>query len=133
CLFSSLRDEIRHPVTGRDTPPEKGQPGPRRRSAAMRRRSSMSGISMAAATAVALAAAAPAGAGTLYRWQTENGTLAFADDPKRIPERYREGAEEIHTEGLDDYERFTPTDSAAQQAHEARLAERLDGLRAESG
>lgn len=99
----------------------------------MRRRSSMSGISMAAATAVALAAAAPAGAGTLYRWQTENGTLAFADDPKRIPERYREGAEEIHTEGLDDYERFTPTDSAAQQAHEARLAERLDGLRAESG
>ncbi|MFO7181773.1 MAG: DUF4124 domain-containing protein, partial [Pseudomonadota bacterium] len=99
----------------------------------MRRRSSMSGISMAGAVAAVLAVGAPAGAGTLYRWQTESGTLAFADDPKRIPERYRDVAEEIQTDGLDGYERFTPTDGAAQQTHEARLAERLDGLRARTG
>jgi hypothetical protein len=83
--------------------------------------------------AAVLLASAPAGAGTLYRWQTENGTLAFADDPKRIPERYRESAEQIQTEGLDGYGRYTPTDGAAQREQAEQLSERLDGLRAQSG
>jgi len=78
-------------------------------------------------------ASAPAGAGTLYRWQTENGTLAFADDPKRIPERYRESAEEIQTESLDGYGRYTPTDGPAQREQAGQLSERLDGLRERSG
>lgn len=80
-----------------------------------------------------LLASAPAGAGTLYRWQTENGTLAFADDPKRIPERYRESAEQIQTENLDGYDRFTPTDAAAQREQAEQLTERLEGLREQSG
>lgn len=74
--------------------------------------------------------APPAHAGTMYRWETENGTLAFADDAKRIPARYRAKAEEMVSENLDGYRRFTPTDPGAQQVHAERLAERLDGLRA---
>lgn len=74
--------------------------------------------------------AMPARAGTLYRWETEDGTIAFADDVKRIPERYRTQAEGIAPEGLDGYHRFTPTDRSAQDAYADRLAERLDGLRA---
>lgn len=82
--------------------------------------------------AAVLLASAPAGAGTLYRWQTESGTLAFADDPKRIPERYRESAEQIQTEGLDGYGRYTPTDSAAQREQAEQLSERLEGLRSQA-
>ncbi len=83
--------------------------------------------------AVAVSAASPAQAGALYRWETENGTLAFADDVKRIPDRYRATAQAIAPESLDGYSRFTPTDQGAQQAHSDRLGERLDGLRAQTG
>ncbi len=86
----------------------------------------------AAAGMFALSAAAPARAGALYRWETEDGTLAFADDVKRIPDRYRSGATEILPERLEDYSRFTPTDQSAQQIHADRLAERLDGLRVQT-
>ncbi len=79
-----------------------------------------------------LLASAPAGAGTLYRWQTESGTLAFADDPKRVPERYRGQAEQIETEGLEGYGRFTPLDGDAQGRHAEQLADRLARLRGES-
>lgn len=75
----------------------------------------------------------PASAGTLYRWTTESGSLAFADDPRRIPERYRASAEEIQTDGLTGYDRLTPTDAAAQERHAERLADRLEGLREQSG
>jgi len=101
----------------------------------MQWRESIVGTSIARAlvAGAVVLATAPAGAGTLYRWQTENGTLAFADDPKRIPERYREGAEQIQTEGLDGYGRYTPTDGAAQREQAEQLSERLDGLRERSG
>jgi hypothetical protein len=100
----------------------------------MQWRDSILGVSTAGALVAGLLAATPAGAGTLYRWVTESGTLAFADDPKRVPERYRDSAETIETEGgLDDYDRFTPTDAAAQEEHAERLGERLDGLREQSG
>lgn len=72
---------------------------------------------------------APAGAGTLYRWETAEGTLAFADDPKRIPERYRDVAEQIQVDGLEGYARFSPIDGAAEQARTDLLAERLYALR----
>jgi hypothetical protein len=101
----------------------------------MQWRDSILGASIAVAmgAGTTLLAAAPAGAGTLYRWESENGTLSFADDPRRVPERYRDQVVEIQTEGLDGYGRFTPTDSAAQQVHSERLSERLDGLREQSG
>ena len=101
----------------------------------MQWRNSIVGTSIAGTllAGTVLVATAPASAGTLYRWETENGTLAFADDPKRIPERYRESAEEIQTQGLDGYGRYTPTDGAAQQEQADQLTARLDGLRERSG
>jgi hypothetical protein len=77
-----------------------------------------------------LALAAPAGAGTLYRWESDDGSIAFSDDPKRIPERYREKAEVIVSEGITGYSRYTPTDTNASRASHEQLTERLDGLRA---
>jgi hypothetical protein len=86
----------------------------------------------AALAMLPLAVAGPVEAGPLYRWETENGTLAFADDEKRIPDRYRPDARQIAPERLEDYSRFTPTDPGAQQVHSDRLAERLDGLRGQT-
>lgn len=101
----------------------------------MQRRESIVGASIARAlvAGAVLLASTSAGAGTLYRWQTENGTLAFADDPKRIPDRYRDAAEQVQTEGLDGYGRYTPTDGAAQREQADQLGARLEGLRERSG
>ena len=44
---------------------------------------------------------------TLYRWTTEDGTSAFTDDKKKIPERYRDQVEQGKLKRLRDYERFT--------------------------
>jgi hypothetical protein len=74
--------------------------------------------------------ATPALAGTLYKWTTEDGSVAFTDDPKRVPERYRSQVKTIRTGGLDAYERFTPSDSARQSEQQRRLQERLERLRA---
>jgi hypothetical protein len=74
--------------------------------------------------------AAPALAGTLYKWTAEDGSVAFTDDPKRVPERYRSQVKTFKTAGLDAYERFTPGDSARQSEQRRRLDERLERLRA---
>ncbi len=85
---------------------------------------------ISAAGIVLLAAlATPAPAGTLYKWTTEDGSVAFTDDSKRVPDRYRSQVETIQTGGLDTYERFTPTDSAAVASQRARLEARLERLR----
>jgi len=76
-----------------------------------------------------LAAVAPAAAGTIYRWKAADGSIAYADDLKRVPERYREHVETLTTEGLGDYKRYTPTDPAASREYRQQLAERLDSLR----
>jgi hypothetical protein len=85
---------------------------------------SVAGIVLLAALAV------PAGAGTLYKWTAEDGSVAFTDDPKRIPERYRSQVKSIETGGLDAYARFTPSDGARQSEQQRRLQERLERLRA---
>jgi hypothetical protein len=81
---------------------------------------------------VAIVASAPAHAegGALYRWETADGTIAFTDDAKRVPERYQESVETLDRGLLTDYGRFTATDSAASDDASRRLDERLDGLRA---
>jgi hypothetical protein len=79
---------------------------------------------------LATALATPAVAGSLYRWTAPDGSVSFTDDPKRIPESHREGAERIATRGLDDYGRYTPTRPAEGSDYTARLAERLERLRA---
>jgi hypothetical protein len=56
----------------------------------------------------------PAAADTkLYHWRTDDGTYAFTDDPKAIPERYRAKVETRFMDGLDGYERYTPAVSSA--------------------
>lgn len=44
----------------------------------------------------------------VHVWTTDEGTLAFTDDPKRIPARYAEQARAFELQPLDDYARFTP-------------------------
>ena len=80
--------------------------------------------------ALACLLAVPAVAGELYSWRTENGAYAFTDDEKSIPARYRDAAERRSTAALDDYERFTPEDSAAKQHYAEALEARLERLRA---
>ena len=43
--------------------------------------------------ALAIGLATPAAAGTVYRWTTEAGTVAYTDDAKRVPARYRDVVE----------------------------------------
>ena len=76
-----------------------------------------------------MALAAPAAAGTLYKWTAEDGSVAFTDDSKRIPERYRSQVKTIETGGLDAFSRYTPEDSSAVASHRARLDARLQRLR----
>jgi len=79
---------------------------------------------------LAVAAATPAAAGTLYRWKAADGSIAYADDLKRVPERYRAKAEALTSDGLGSYQRYTPTDTAASRDQAEKLAARLDSLRA---
>jgi hypothetical protein len=76
-----------------------------------------------------LLAAAPA-AGELYRWETPEGTVAYADDARRVPDAFRARAARVRAGSLGGYARFTPADQAAQSRHAERLAERLERLRA---
>ncbi len=82
------------------------------------------------AAVLACLLAVPAAAGEIYSWRTENGAYAFTDDEKSIPARYREEAQRHSTAALDDYERFTPEDSAAKQGYAEPLEARLERLRA---
>ncbi len=80
--------------------------------------------------ALALALAAPAEAGKVYSWRTDDGGYAFADDLRRVPERYRDRVEMRETRSVREFERFTPTDDVATDAYAAGLEKRLEGLRA---
>ncbi len=76
-----------------------------------------------------LTLAGPVLAADLYRWKTDDGTVAYTDDVKRIPERYRKVAKKISTGTLRDYSRYTPDRSSTRDT-EVALAERVDRLRA---
>ena len=83
-------------------------------------------------TAAALAlAVAPlqAGAEQLFRWTAEDGSVAYTDDAKRIPERYRSSAETIQTSGITGYARYSPARGEAQVAYTEQLAARVERLR----
>lgn len=82
--------------------------------------------SMAALMGMALAV--PAGAGTLYKWVEADGTVAFTDDAKRIPERYKGAAEKRTVNGLDDYARYSKVDTAAADRQAEQLHARLARL-----
>ena len=82
-----------------------------------------------AVMAMGLMLGTPAVAGEIYSWQTESGEFAFADDPKKIPARYRDQVSSRPASRLDDYERFTSGDAKATSSYEDQLALRLERLR----
>jgi hypothetical protein len=47
-------------------------------------------------------------ADTVYKWTTEDGTIAYTDDQKHIPARYRDQVETQQMKRLSGYERYTP-------------------------
>jgi hypothetical protein len=76
------------------------------------------------------AMAGPPAGSTVYSWTTEDGTVAFADDWKRVPARYRDGAAKRTRASLAGYARYTPQPAAAATDYAARLAARLEHLSA---
>jgi hypothetical protein len=73
---------------------------------------------------------APAVSGAdVFRYETEEGTIAFTDDVKRVPARYRDQAERLPELSLWDHPRVTIVESRrdetvrAQPAVEAPAAE----------
>ena len=59
--------------------------------------------------------AAPAAADNVYRWTTEDGTVAFTDDENRVPARYRDAAVIESRESLNGYGRLTQIQGAAPE------------------
>ncbi len=57
--------------------------------------------------AAGIAAAPALASADWYRWESENGTVSFTDDAKRVPARHRDGAERISARDLESYARFT--------------------------
>jgi hypothetical protein len=77
--------------------------------------------------------AGPAAGGQLYRWTTSDGTVAYSDDVKRVPQAYRARATRTTVDELESYGRFTPADDAAQARYAEGLEARLARLRAING
>ena len=86
-----------------------------------------------AAIGLSLMLAVPAVAGTVHSWKTEAGTLAFTDDVKRIPARYRASVSSRELGGLGDYVRFSGADEKSKTLYAARVQARLNRLRNANG
>lgn len=83
--------------------------------------------------AFALIGSWQASAGTLYHWVTDDGTYSFTDDPDHVPAHYQAKARKQETKSLSSFERYSPTDAAAQATYRQELAKRLERLRALNG
>jgi len=84
---------------------------------------------LVAAIGIGLVFATPAVAGEIYSWQTENGEVAFTDNPKKIPARYRSQAQKRTSERIEDYARFSSGQSETTNRYAEQLAARVDALR----
>jgi hypothetical protein len=73
--------------------------------------------------------AVPAAAGSFYRYQTDDGAIAFTDDAKRVPERYQDSAEVIQRNGFDDFDRYTEVGPSHEAAFAGRTNARIEHLR----
>jgi hypothetical protein len=79
---------------------------------------------------LAAALAGPASAGSVYRWTADDGSVAFADDLKKVPSQYRASAKVVRTGDLGSYARYTPAETrAAARERSLQLEERLERLR----
>lgn len=93
-------------------------------------RTALRGVHLAPlALALGLVLAAPAAMAEMYAWRTDDGGYAYTDDLDQVPARYKDRVTVVGTKKLEDYERFTPQDSAASDRYAERLAERLAHLR----
>ena len=79
---------------------------------------------------LALTTGSSASAGELYRWVTSDGTIAFTDDARRVPQAYRGEAKRSTAAPLRTFSRFTPVDAKAEAVRAAELDARLGHLRA---
>lgn len=79
---------------------------------------------------IGLVCATPAVAGEIYSWKTENGEVAYTDNPKKIPARYRSQVQTRANERIEDYARFSSGQPEATNRYAEQLASRLDYLRA---
>ena len=68
-------------------------------------------------------------AGDIYTWETADGNVAFTDNPKNIPARYRDQVQVRKSGGIGDYARFTAENSADTEQYSDQLAKRLEYLR----
>lgn len=82
-----------------------------------------------AALVITLGLAAPADAKMVYRWETDEGVVSFADELKRVPERYRGRVARINTETLESTKRFSRSGEPAQASHRDDVRARLAALR----
>ncbi|MBW2542498.1 MAG: DUF4124 domain-containing protein [Deltaproteobacteria bacterium] len=87
------------------------------------------GVVAVAVLGFGLAVATPAVSGEIYSWETGDGNVAFTDNPKNIPARYRDQVKVRKTQGIEDYARFTAEDSAVTDTYSDRLAQRIAYLR----
>jgi hypothetical protein len=85
-------------------------------------------VRIAICAALCLGLSSPSLAGTVYSWQTEDGTTSFTDDKKHIPAKYRDAAKTRKVGSLKGYPRYTPAGRASNTSHEERLSKRLQDL-----
>jgi hypothetical protein len=84
---------------------------------------------MVAVLGFGLAVTTSAVAGEIYSWDTGDGNVAFTDNPKNIPARYRDQVKVRKSQGIGDYARFTSQDSAETARYADQLAKRIEYLR----
>jgi hypothetical protein len=78
---------------------------------------------------VSLLLASYSRAGEIYSWETADGNVAFTDNAKNIPARYRDQVQVRKSEGIKDYARYTSDDSAEAESYSDQLAKRVEYLR----
>ncbi len=90
-------------------------------------------VALVAVLGFGLAIATSAVAGEFYSWETADGNVAFTDNPKNIPARYRDQVRVRNFQGIKDYARFTAEDSVAAVRYSDQLAKRIEALRRLNG
>lgn len=73
--------------------------------------------------------AGPALAGSVWSWETEDGSFAFTDDPKRIPAKHKTEAKQRFVGQLSRYERYTKLTADVEKPYTERLREQHSALR----
>lgn len=88
-------------------------------------------VGMTVAIAI-VAIATPSMAHSVYAWTTDEGTAAYTNDPKRIPEKYKDTATHRTLGKLKNYPRLSKSDVRFEKSYSQRVQARLEKLRAGS-